>query len=86
MPAATAYTVLPDRTVVIGSSASNADMVEAFRVAARGRRVVRLHAVEGIDTLHRVAALAAGYGWHPSLSWPSWGVVDIVDMHLGGGL
>lgn len=81
-----AHTVLSDRTVVIGSSAADVDMLDAIRDASRGRRVLRLHAVETVDTLHRVAALAAGYGWSASFSWPSYGVADIVDMHLGAGL
>lgn len=82
-----AHTVLiPSGVVVIGASASDQDLIEAMRVATRGNRVLRLHAVESLDVLHRVASVCAGYGWSPSFSWPSWGCVDIVDMHLGGGL
>lgn len=81
-----AHTILSTGTVVIGASAGLDDLRDAMRAAVKEQRVVRLHAVETLGELQYVAALAANYGWSPSFSWPSFGCVDIVDLHLGGGL
>ena len=70
-----AHTILSSGTVVVGASADPSDLIEAMRAAARGNRTIRLHAVDSLDTLQRVASICAGYG-----------VVDIIDLHLGGGL
>ncbi len=56
-----AHTILSSGTVVIGASADPSDLIEAMRAAARGNRTIRLHAVDSLDTLQRVASICAGY-------------------------
>ncbi len=80
------HTTDHERTVLIGVSADNADMLAAIRAAASESRLVRLHGVTNPAAIARVAALAEGYGWSPTFRFPRVEWPDIVDLHLGSSL